>query len=110
MVPAKLPALLMRSLLHFCLFKTKYLPFLRVFSRERLTYVYKKKRKTFFFFALKIAIEDDFEMGLADSKFISSSYDVSCQFAHGYVQNFTTTFFWQSSLSKIDFSSHLFLA
>jgi len=56
MVPAKLPALLMRSLLHFCLFKTKYLPFLRVFSRERLTYVYKKKRKTFFFLRSKLPL------------------------------------------------------
>jgi len=102
MVPAKLPALLMRSLLHFCLFKTKYLPFLRVFSRERLTYVYKKKRKTFFF-SLKIAIEDDFEMGLADSKFISSSYDVSCQFAHGYVQTSQLLFFGNHHSAKLIF-------
>jgi len=72
-----------------------------VSSRERLTYVYKKKRKTFFL--LKIATEDDFEMGLADSKFISSSYDVSCHFSHRYVQSFTTTFFGDHHSAKLIF-------
>jgi len=62
-----------------------------------------KRNEKLFFFLLKIAIEDDFEMGLADSKFISSSYDVSCQFAHGYVQNFTTTFFGDHHSAKLFF-------